>query len=317
MSTIHPDSLALPPARRRWGCILLFLLLSLAELGLCAYAARQQRFYVTTGLRFAAPLSEEQLLSVKEYQCKTESGQGIYASFWGQTKKNISADNGFSVQDVICIGYCGNAWDCLPAEYLAGGPPGSEGNECSVSAALANALFGSDQVVGLSVRVDHQSFRIVGVFASPDAVLLFPTVQNLQCAELTGVSLDVPKADALNWCTSAGLPVPQIIVYGPQRIGIAHLLCGIPLFLTGVYMLVILLRLSFSWSVLARNGLWFVLALGFALSLPALLAHLPGWLIPARWSDLSFWETLAAEIRQNRLVWKSVPHYWRDLERFR
>lgn len=311
-----PECPALPPTRRRWGSVLLLLLLALAEFGLCAYAAKQQRVYATTGLRFTAPLSDEQLLAALEYQSGTESAHKIYATFWGQSEKNISADHGFTVQNVVCIGYCGDPWNCLPGKYLSGGSPGSTGKECSVSAALADALFGSNQVVGLSVWMEQQSFRISGVFDSPDAVLLFPTMQGLQCAELTGVSLDVPKADALNWCTLAGLPTPQTIVYGPQKIWFAYFLCGMPLLLTGLCMVILLLRLSFSWPGLVRNGLWLVLALAFALMLPTLLSHLPGWLIPARWSDFSFWEKLAAEIRQNRLIWKRTPHYWRDLAQF-
>ena len=84
---MYPEYLALPPGRRRWGYVLCFLLLALTEICLGLYAEKQVRLYTTTGLRFAAPLNEEQLVSVQEHQRGAENEQQIYASFWGQTEK--------------------------------------------------------------------------------------------------------------------------------------------------------------------------------------------------------------------------------------
>ena len=313
---MYPEYLALPPGRRRWGYVLCFLLLALTEICLGLYAEKQVRLYTTTGLRFAAPLNEEQLVSVQEHQCSAENEQQIYASFWGQTEKNVSAEYGRTAQQVICIGYSGNAGDCLPIKYLAGGAPGIVGKECSISSPLAETLFGNNQVVGLYLTADQQTFRITGVFSAGEAILLYPTTEELYCAELQGVSLDTPKADVLIWCAAAGLPAPQTIVYGPQRIWFARCFSIIPLLLVGMAGLVTLLRCTTSWPTLIHNGIWFALVLALALMLPTLLSCLPGWLIPSRWSDFSFWQVLADEIHKNRLSWENGVHYWRDWGKF-
>ena len=67
---------------------------------------------------------------------------------------------------------------------------------------------------------------------------------------------------------------------------------------------------------LARSMARFCLAaaaLGLALLLPLLLESMPGWLIPARWSDFSFWGNLAARIREGLQACKYAPVYWRDI----
>lgn len=58
----------------------------------------------------------------------------------------------------------------------------------------------------------------------------------------------------------------------------------------------------------------FAAALVGALLLPTLLARLPGWLIPNRWSELSFWQRLitAAGTRLNE--WRAMAPGWKEVQ---
>lgn len=311
-----PEYPALPAARPRWPWLVLLAVFAALQWGLCFWAARQAQLYPTTGLRFGEPLQQAELENVLDFMDSEENTRGITASFWGEQQQTVTAEGGRQSSSVICIGYCGDARDCLPVTYSLGDAPGVLGKQCALSDALAQELFGSLEVLGLTVRLAGETYSICGVFEAQDKVLLYPSRQALTCAELRGVSWDIPKTDAEQWCAAAGLPTPYIIRYGPQRVWLARLLCLVPLLLAGIALLAAFLKLTFSWSCWVRSLVWFSLALAAALLLPVLLRALPGWLIPSRWSDLSFWPELFQQIREGLRAQESTAPYWRDLEIF-
>lgn len=303
---------ALPPAPRRWPWVISLVLLALLQVLFWGWRREQYHLYTTTGLRFSEALSEEVVQEILEPEDDQTDTAGISASFWGQQLDSVQGAGGRKAEDVFCIGYWGDARDCLPVRYRTGSAPGLLGKECALSEALAETLFGSNDVVGLSVTWQAQRYTVCGVFASTDRVLLAPSRDHLTAAELRGVSADAPKADAEQWCQAVGLPTPQAIVYGPQRLWLADCLCWVPLWILGLGWLGYLIHLSLTWPGLLRWVLCFALALAFTLVLPLLLQTLPGWLIPARWSDFSFWKTLVEQIRQGRQALAASTPLWRD-----
>lgn len=306
---------ALNPAPHRWRWLAVVFVYILIQGSLCIWAEKQAAAYPTTGLRFAQPLESSQITRALAFQTSEENTRGIFASFWGQSVQDLFAANSRNAKGVTCIGFCGNAEDCLPVTYISGGAPGAVGTGCALSDALAEKLFGSHDVIGKTVSSQWQSYTITGVFSAQETVFLYPESQNFTCAELQGVDADTPKRDAEQWVMAAGLGNPQCIIYGPQRAWIMQCLCWMPGLLAVMAALWYLGCRIRGWSALARNLLWFFLALLLALLLPYVLARLPGWLIPARWSDFSFWTELAESIRESRQAWQLSIHYWRDIAR--
>ena len=302
---------ALPPAYRCLCWALLLAALAAVQGLLCAWAGESAHRNQTTGLRFAQPLTQAQIKAV--YEMPPETAGGITASFWGQTTGTVTAEPARRAEGVVCIAYCGSADDCLPVLYENGTAPGAVGRQCAVSAGLARQLFGSADVVGLAVVHGRERYHISGVFRAEDAVLLYPGTGGYTCAELRGVSADTPKADAEQWCAAAGLGAPQCIVYGPQRAWLASVVSCLPLALCVLGGAFLLLRASLRWPPLSRQGAWLAGALALACLLPAALQALPGWLIPARWSDFSFWERLVEQIRTADHAWQAAVRYWRDI----
>lgn len=302
---------ALPPARHRLCWALLLMILAAAQGLLCLWAGERARCDQTTGLRFAQPLTQAQIEAV--YGLPPETAGSITVSFWGQTTGTVTAEPARRAEDVACIAYCGSANDCLPVLYENGTAPGAVGRQCAVSAGLAQQLFGSADVTGLSVLYGRERYIVSGVFRGEDAVLLYPGTGGYTCAELRGVSADAPKADAEQWCAAAGLGAPQCIVYGPQRAWLAAVVSCLPLALYVLAGAFLLLRVSLRWPPLARQGAWLAGALALACLLPAALQALPGWLIPARWSDFPFWERLAEQIQTADRAWQAAVRYWRDI----
>lgn len=310
-----PEYLALPPARRRWCWPVLIIAVFFLEVALWQHLQQQKRFCQTTGIRFGSAITEDTLEQVEAFVTSEENTQGIYASFWGQESMTVFTQDGRKADSVIGIGYYGSAEDCLPMPYRQGGAPGTSGSGCALSEALAQTLFGSTDVVGMKVRAKRQVYTITGIFVAEDPVFLFPSKSQLTCAELRGVSWDAPKADVEAWCTAAGLPAPECIVYGPQRAWILSLLCGAPLLVTGIAFCASAIRWSYSWPKGLRETIWFALAVLAALMLPNVLEALPGWLIPGRWSNFQFWEDLGENIRDQQRAWTLCVRYWPDLFR--
>lgn len=272
------------------------LLVIFLQLFLQYNAVETARKNPALGVQFAAPITAEQFMTVLTYQQSDANTGGITASFWGSKQAAVSTDFGRKAEDTTCIGYAGSAADCLPAVYQQGIAPGAVGRQCAISAALALTLFGSNDIVGQTVTLDRTDYLISGVFTSDACTLLYPAKDGFTHAELRGISTDAPKADALQWAVAAGLPAPQTIDYGPQKVWLANALCHLPAVLVGMCLLAVFLRMVHGLPSPLRHGTYFLMALIFALLLPYYLQGLPGWLIPTRWSDFSFWPRLIQEI---------------------
>lgn len=260
-------------------------------------AVRIARQYPTLGVEFTAPLTAEQVDAATTWQQSSANTNGITASFWGSTKATISTDLGHTAADTTCIGYSGTAADCLPADYVQGSAPGAVGQQCAVSTGLAWLLFGSNDILGQTVTLNRTDYTISGVFTAKTGILLYPARSGFTHAALRGISTDAPKADAAQWAADAGLPTLQHLDYGPQKVWLARALCHLPAVLVGFCLLASFLGLAHSAPPIIRHTAYFAAALAFALLVPTFLQSLPGWLIPGRWSDFSFWPRLIQQIQ--------------------
>ena len=259
-------------------------------------AVRTARQYPTLGVEFAAPLTAEQVTAANTWQQSDTNINGITASYWGSTQATVSTALGHTA-DTTCIGYAGTAADCLPADYVQGSAPGAVGQQCAVSTELAWQLFGSNDILGQTVTLNRADYTISGVFTAKTSILLYPARSGFTHAALRGISADAPKADAAQWAATAGLPALQKLDYGPQKVWLARALCHLPAVLVGFCLLAAFLGLAHSAPPVIRHTAYFAAALAFALLVPYFLQGLPGWLVPGRWSDFSFWPRLIQQIQ--------------------
>ncbi len=281
-----------------WLWLLAAFVLVSMQLFLQARAVRIARQNPALGVRFAAILTAEQFSAARTYQQSEANTQGIAASYWGSSRAAVCASLGHTAEDTLCIGYNGMANDCLPADYVQGTAPGAAGQQCAISTVLAWQLFGSSDILGQTITLNHTAYTICGVFSAKTFTLLYPAKSGFTHAELRGVSEDTPKAAALQWAAAAGLPAVQSIDYGPQKVWFARVLCRLPAALAGGCLLAAFLGFAHSLPPLIRSSMYFCAAIALALLLPCFLQSLPGWLIPGRWSDFSFWPHLFQEIEE-------------------
>ena len=81
-----------------------------------------------------------------------------------------------------------------------------------------------------------------------------------------------------------------------QKAWLAQAACALPALIVGLALVVLLLRFICALPGVLHGAALFALALAFAWAVPHFLQTLPGWLIPGRWSDFSFWPTLWTKI---------------------
>ena len=315
-------------------------LLRLALLFFClwqlfAASATLSRLYPAVGLRYdAAPVTAAGAAAVQEYQRSAENkptgsaAAPICASFWIERTAPVTAGSAArTVAGVPVIGFTGNAAACYGAAYLTGTAPGSgDTGGCALSAGLAQALYGSTDVAGLPLtlgRFDEtgdaatalRTLTVRGVFAGKEPLLLCaaPAGSTFTAVELENVNPDDPGRAAAAFAAAAGLPAASLTLYGPQLAALAGGLCLLPLLVVGVRLLAGLWRQFRPRGRTGRAWLLFALALLAALALPAALVALPGWLVPARWSDFTFWSDLAASAVTRTAEWFALLPHQKDL----
>lgn len=181
---------------RKRGWAVAAVLLVVLQLLLQTRAAHIVQQNPTVTVTLSSPLTAGQLAAAREWEKSNANTQAVTASFWSEKAAAVSADSDRTAEDVTCIGFDGTAQDCLPVEYLQGTAPGVVGQQCAISSTLAWTLFGSYDIMGLTVALDRTEYFISGVFKSKSKTLLYPAQSGFTHAALRGLSPDTPKTDA-------------------------------------------------------------------------------------------------------------------------
>lgn len=289
----------------RWRPVLAAVLAAGLFLALRAAFAAADGLQILCGgsysLRAAAPLSAAQRENARE----AAAGQGLDIAFWGETqaavqaKKDPAPATQAEAKGIVCEGEPALA---LGARYRYGqAPAATQADACAVSLPLAEALWGGQDVRGETLLWQDRAYTVCGVAEGESAWLLCPAPAGgalaLTGIELAGLPAGDPRGAAQTVARAAGLDEAAVLLLpGGTLAAAADLLAWLPLALAG-------LALAGRAAVLAlrrlgpgpvRQGVLFAAALVAALALPRLLAVLPAWLIPNRWSDFAFWRALLA-----------------------
>lgn len=271
-------------------------------------------------LRAAAPLTDAQ----QENAQKAAADQGLDIAFWGETsaavqaKKDPAPATQAAAKGILCAGKPALA---LGAQYRYGrAPAAAETDACAVSLPLAEALWGGQDVCGQTLLWQDRAYTVCGVAEGTSAWLLCPAPEGSAFAmtgiELAGLPAGDPRGAAQTVARAAGLDEGAILLLpGDTLVAAAGLLAWLPLMLAGLALIgkAAALALRRLGPGPARQGALFAAALGLALALPQLLAALPAWLIPNRWSDFTTWQTLLALPAETLQSLLAAPPTVRDI----
>lgn len=262
--------------------VLLFLCFSLAE--------KIERCYPALGLRWKMPLTQTQAETLR----KQATEQNLTLSFWQEEVGQVTSAL-HNAQNVTVIGFNGEGTQCYPSEFVTGSYPGDEDLfGCSISISLAWKLFGSDDIVGQQLKWNDRTLTVRGVFSErADVLLVAVELKNtFTAAELGGVLEEDRRTQAQTLVQQSGLPEPDSMIYGQSMHTLALWFCYLPMVLASVFWIKGCRHRIHALPPAHRQVLWWGVGMGTALCLPFLLNLLPGWMIPSKWSDFSFWTAL-------------------------
>lgn len=258
----------------RFAVIFLLLCFSFRQ------AAEIRDLSPAVSLRFEQPFTKEQAEP--------------FAAVWSEERGYVYG------YETTLIRFGGDAQLTFPTVWLYGTPPNDlMENSCAVSTRLGWEIYGGADVTGLTVEFAGEAHTIVGVFDHKDAVLLIPGDVGFTAAEL----LPVPDGTDLyryarDCAAQTGLEEPAQILCGPESASIAMLLPWLCVLLCG-------------WPLLrrmtqGRNWLWLLVVL-------LMIAAIPDWFIPTRWSDTAFGVELVQSLSSRVCDWLSLRPALRDL----
>lgn len=310
-----------------WGAVILCAVIFLiAQCAVTKNLARVRALYSAVGLRYERALSENQIDTALAFVTGARNTNGLTAAFWREDRASVTAPvTERSVGAVTAIGICGNAHDCFGLDMLFGSMPplGGEG-ECAVSAPLAHALWGSEDVVGLTLKISRTDsagmetieLTVCGVADAPREVLFYGAAKDagFTRAELFGVSWDNPFDSCEQALAQTGLGTPEQIVYGEQLAALYALCALVPWACVGAMLFSALKR----WLARAdgredahisekfpRRFALFAAACALlillCLAVYENIGDFPAWLIPARWADAAAWQTIFRLIKEQYL----------------
>jgi len=258
--------------------------------------------YSSISLRYETPISGQAAYLARQYAIRQDDGDVFWPTFWYETKATLTAE--FNKVYAECIFYSGDAALIWPTQYDSGTAPGvTDGIGCTVSSALAWTLWGGIDVVGKTVEVDGVTRIVRGVFEGDDLLALLSvrdddTEQHFTAAELSGGPASPARSNVEDFVRGAGLGTPDSILMDTPAF-LAGFMTILPMLVLICYGLALLLRWLHTNFAIPWVLILFAALIGLAILLPGLLAILPDWVIPTRWSDFAFWGTLAKQIGTN------------------
>ena len=277
------------------------------------YNAAHAKRYANFSLRYATPVSGQVAYDARLYAVGREDA--FWPTFWREYTAEFSND--YVTVNSIAIAFSGSASMVWPADYINGNAPGeTDITGVAVSDALAFKLWGSTDVIGMTVKTDGVSRVVRGVFSSEYEMALVSFADkdfSWNAVELSGGSINTVRNDAENFAAASGLGRPASIIsagipYAANTMALAPVLL---LFLYGFIMTAVFIFKQYR-SVFAPGLFSFLII--FAFLLPQLLDMLPAWAIPTMWSDFSFWNSLIRGGTDSVKEFLGATPYLKDVE---
>ena len=292
--------------RRAWTALLALALLA-ATAAAMANAAALGLSCRSVSARYRQPLDGAAAAKARE--------QTPGLTFWGEGEAVL--ETGLRAMTEKCIYFTGDTSLIWPMDCALGALPGPfETAGCALSAGLAHDLFGSEAVVGLSLKAGEKQYTVCGVFQGEEPLaLLFEKDFAFTAVELVydGQLRQDPEGQARQRLAEAGLPAPDWLLLTGEPAFLARGMAWLPLLFALPPLALAAKRRVGRLPAPAGEALLFLLLAALALALPAALAALPGWLTPSRWSDFGWWGRLAESLSGHFTAWLSAPAAGRDL----
>jgi len=258
---------------------------------------------------------EAQLDIFREDRLKNVPG----LTLWQQHAAQTVTDGGEKSLRASVLELYGPVEHVRSDSYLLGSAPSkSSVKTCAVSEGAAFALWGGTNAAGQTLAWGEQEYVVQGVFrgddsliivqAAPDSRALFPNMQ-LHFAD-GGGRHDAGREAATEFFARTNFGNPDLL--DMPLLGWAfEMLAALPALFIGMWLLARLVVHGLRLRRQPRKLLYFtapaILFVGIDIFLLRRMERIPAALIPSRWSDFSFWTSLAEEGAKRLKTWLVMP----------
>ncbi|MCL2377514.1 MAG: hypothetical protein FWC77_00150 [Defluviitaleaceae bacterium] len=271
-------------------------------------------------LRFSTPINGDAAYRARQYSISNTCQNAFWPTFWHESKATLSA--GARSLQTSAISFSGNAAVVWPADFLIGSAPSSvDAKGIAVSRHVALSLWGSTDIVGMTVCVNEKPRIVRGVFEGMAELALVSFHIEDTTQSWTGVELSSrpaqprspTRSDAEGFAILSGLGRPDYVLMG-GAMALARFMALFPALIPAVYGLALFVGYIKKYYRAALAPLFFAILILIAILLPTLLDALPPWIIPTHWSDFSFWSSLSRQAGDGLREFLAVPPMLRDVE---
>jgi len=240
-------------------------------------------------------------------------------TLWQQHAAQTVTDGGEKSLRAPVLELYGSAEDLRPDSYLSGSAPSiGSVKTCAVSEGAAFALWGGTNVTGMTLTWEEQEYAVQGVFrgedslvivqAAPDSRALFPNMQ-LRFTD-GGGRQGAGREAATEFLARTSFGSPQLL--DMPLLGWAFgLLASLPALLIGLWLLARLAVHGLKLRKQPRKLMYFIapaiLIAAADIFLLSRMERVPAALIPSRWSDFGYWDTLIKSLGVRVKAWLSMP----------
>jgi len=275
------------------------------------------RQFHSVSLRYNTPISGQTAYRARQYSITNIENNPFWPTFWHECRMSFSV--GARTAHANTVSFSGDASLVWPARYITGSAPSSiDSTGIAVSNALAHSLWGSTDIIGMTVYVNDKPRIVRGVFEGTADIALLSfhiedTAQSWTAVELAGGQPNPTRSQAENFATASGLSRPDYILMGGS-IALSRLMSIFPLLIIAAYGLILLAGFTKKHYGAAATLIIFAGFILFAIFLPNMLEALPPWIIPTHWSDFSFWSNLLLQANDSLREFLRVNPMLRDVE---
>ena len=268
-------------------------------------------------LRFNTPITGQAAYRARQYSISNAEQNPFWPTFWHESVAEFT--HGTRTVPVSTISFSGDAALIWPADFIAGSAPSViDARGVAVSESFAHRLWGSTDIIGMSVYVDQLPRIVRGVFKGTADIALLSfhiedTSQSWTAVELAGGAPNPTRNNAESFAMASGLGRPDYVLMG-GAMALARFMAIFPILIPTVYALAQLIGFIRRHYRIAVVPAIFAGLILLAVSLPFLLYALPAWLIPTHWSDFSFWSQLSRQAGNDLREFLSAPPSLRDVE---
>lgn len=284
----------------------------------CAAVYRSQQYGALSGstvLRYEEPSLTIEAVKDALDTARAHEGKVQEAALWSEYENQAVSNEWGRDARLRVIHIYGDGEQAYPMHFMAGAyPVGEDAAGCAVDQKAADALFGSQNVLGNTLTWQGMPYIVRGVLTGMEGVVVIQA-DEADANKFDTLALITPPGsngrEAVDsFVSSGGIVMPDAILDVPFWTQFVRALAVLPAWIIAITLIV---KMAAHTIRLRAAPILCLCATVVTIAVAAVMLYaakfsppVPDRFIPTRWSDFSFWKDLAAQLRTHARQARSV-----------